>query len=932
MPGDYSRKIFNRKKHYSAVLEQQGRVQLDADWNEQVDLQHYREQTASLDLVGKSGIPKNNGGFKVSINPNKTDLYIAPGRIYISGLLFECEADPAASYLSQPHYTEPDRTMFADDEIANLIDGSYIAFIEAWQREISYLDDPQIQEVALGEADTTTRLQNIWQFKLLRTAIEGTINCKTDFPEWNNIIAAPTGKLNVQTTEDAESSKPCVLPAKGGYSSLENQLYRVQIIRGGDQSAATYAWSRDNASIETAILNISGSTLTVSDIGKDEILGFSGGHWVEIVESEPSSAPPILFEINSVKPELKQIELQTSANIFQGKTNLKLRRWDMSGADYQNGIPVSTAWENMENGIQLMFAPGTYRAGDYWLIPARSATADIEWPRDNAENNLPQLPKGIEKYFSRLALVKVADGNVSIDDCRALFPTLTEICAEDICYSNKGCGESTATNVQEALDELCHKRDGACTYIAFPGVGWEKVFDKIAPGKDAQVCFQVGDYPLTSSVIIKDKGHLKLNGAGTGTRIIASGAEAAFVFEQCKSIVIRDIYAATSSFISKPAKNTKHLNGVITAIDCPSVKFSDLYLQCGTSTKAQVTCITVRNKAALFSSVHIQDCDLSIGNYQQGILLVNVVKSIIQNNRLTTHGSVNSIRREGLLSDKKYLSTVRSTLISKAGVKDLKDAEGMSVVNLTSSGQRISFLTTSSLKNDWSRLLAQNPANNIFSSKDLLNHVKKLADKVMLDKNFAETIDSFRAIRRAIIVQAQSIASRGITIAGTMAQDTKILNNTIENVLVGVHIGLSHQSARNIHDSAVVVMIHGNNIQVLLPRDAGKLDRHGIFIGNCRNCAVEDNNLFIQRLSGAQQLSVEGIKVWGLLGDRLIINKNVVCAKDGIKNNSFSTGILVKPIVKKSTLQQWLVMFNVAISRSTAIVISNGVVSTNNTP
>ena len=38
MPGDYSRRIFRNRKHYSGVLMQQGRVQLDADWNEQLDI------------------------------------------------------------------------------------------------------------------------------------------------------------------------------------------------------------------------------------------------------------------------------------------------------------------------------------------------------------------------------------------------------------------------------------------------------------------------------------------------------------------------------------------------------------------------------------------------------------------------------------------------------------------------------------------------------------------------------------------------------------------------------------------------------------------------------------------------------------------------------------------------------------------------------
>ncbi len=49
MPGDYSRQTFRQKQHYSGVLEQQGRVQTDADWNEQQDI------TARITLAEKSG-------------------------------------------------------------------------------------------------------------------------------------------------------------------------------------------------------------------------------------------------------------------------------------------------------------------------------------------------------------------------------------------------------------------------------------------------------------------------------------------------------------------------------------------------------------------------------------------------------------------------------------------------------------------------------------------------------------------------------------------------------------------------------------------------------------------------------------------------------------------------------------------------------------
>ncbi len=38
MSGDYTRFTFDPLKRYSGVLMQQGRVQLDSDWNEEIDI------------------------------------------------------------------------------------------------------------------------------------------------------------------------------------------------------------------------------------------------------------------------------------------------------------------------------------------------------------------------------------------------------------------------------------------------------------------------------------------------------------------------------------------------------------------------------------------------------------------------------------------------------------------------------------------------------------------------------------------------------------------------------------------------------------------------------------------------------------------------------------------------------------------------------
>ena len=66
MSGDYSRQRFEPSKHFSAVLMQQGRVQLDADWNEQGAILDRRWRAETTDLIGRCGVPKETpDGFKI---------------------------------------------------------------------------------------------------------------------------------------------------------------------------------------------------------------------------------------------------------------------------------------------------------------------------------------------------------------------------------------------------------------------------------------------------------------------------------------------------------------------------------------------------------------------------------------------------------------------------------------------------------------------------------------------------------------------------------------------------------------------------------------------------------------------------------------------------------------------------------------------------
>ena len=74
MHADLSRLTFRPERHYSAVVAQQGRVQLDADINEQTAIQLHQARTLAADLIGRHGGPRDAAGFKIDYVGGKHDI------------------------------------------------------------------------------------------------------------------------------------------------------------------------------------------------------------------------------------------------------------------------------------------------------------------------------------------------------------------------------------------------------------------------------------------------------------------------------------------------------------------------------------------------------------------------------------------------------------------------------------------------------------------------------------------------------------------------------------------------------------------------------------------------------------------------------------------------------------------------------------------
>src|SRR5215212_1680898 len=90
MKGDFSRSTFHPEKHFTGVRMQQGRVLLDAEWNEQVDIQNLHDEIEVIDIVGPSGASRITGGFALVAVPG--DFIITPGRMWVDGILAENDA------------------------------------------------------------------------------------------------------------------------------------------------------------------------------------------------------------------------------------------------------------------------------------------------------------------------------------------------------------------------------------------------------------------------------------------------------------------------------------------------------------------------------------------------------------------------------------------------------------------------------------------------------------------------------------------------------------------------------------------------------------------------------------------------------------------------------------------------------------------------
>ena len=101
-------------------------------------------------------------------------------------------------------------------------------------------------------------------------------------------------------------------------------------------------------------------------------------------------------------------------------------------------------------------------------------------------------------------------------------------------------------------------------------------------------------------------------------------------------------------------------------------------------------------------------------------------------------------------------------------------------------------------------------------------------------------------------------------------------------------------------------------------------------MGNCQDLIIENNTVTLERMAGANELRVNGIEIWGVFGQRLMVTKNMVRSADAVINmvsdigavkfSSFDIGIFIKLLKTTWSVSQFAVLWNVVPSKVQGVV------------
>ena len=429
-------------------------------------------------------------------------------RMYVNGIL--CSRNNWDSYLTQKdissasgvdYFMDYSAEINQEDQERHRYRGiqkaiSYMVYADVWNRGITHLEDPEIREVALGGADTATRLQTICQIKIKEIPERSDFHQMVRLAEYEirEMIEQGTGRLSIIYPDNSSLSNP-----DSNHRTLGNNLYRVQIHDSGTESEvknnnnnnknrATFKWSKDNASLAFAVKKLSGEEVILDQGGRRLDNVFRIGDLIEIIDDidELSEQPRgYMRRITHIDVDRRALSWSVSwsarkeseqkgirylhepvsirSERYRPELHPKVILWD--GLDYVNTTVKDSSSCNVlsdegssgsDSALRIKFHPGSFISGHYWNFTTRS--------NGKVELLKSAKPVGPQHHYALLALIRKEPGKEIeiVEDLRHVFQPLTNLRAIDISYDsgNRSRSETTTTitTVQAAIQRLSEGR------------------------------------------------------------------------------------------------------------------------------------------------------------------------------------------------------------------------------------------------------------------------------------------------------------------------------------------------------------------------------------------------------------------------------------------------------------------------------------------
>ena len=550
MGSDRARISYDERQQYRSVVMQQGRVTLEADWNESQVISAEESRKDLLDIIGPAGTPDN--GYALTFPAPGFDFQVGAGTMYVGGL---------RAYL-------PQSVLYSQqsDWLDNIVDpdwvplpqqapGNEYVYLFLREQEVSAVEDSDLKDVALGGPDTAQRTRFIQHIVRLVTTGKDCPSALADAEtKWESeglLFDPATMRLNsmatllVGFTNSAGTPTPCDPTAQGGYLGADNQLIRVQVSSVGSQiegPGPQLLWGYDDASFLYRVDVVDPQTLKLQSRPIDAEHQPQSGQAVEVLMAAAELANGeyvaaadgfVTTLAAAYNPDTQTVSLQSPLPAAYGDGNPKdphpvrvfLRVWQQQ-LPFTPGTPVPLG----DTGVQVTLHTSNnepFHLGDYWMFAVRPSTPQQVYPERYLTTAQP--PDGPRLWICPLAVIAwlPSGGGQVIADCRNPFDNLVDLTRKKLggcCTVNVSPGDLTAkTTLQSILDQ----------YRGKAGVN---------------VCFAPGVYNLTQPLIMtSEHSNFTLEACAGGVVFqLPQGSEPAFlqgiiVLNAASSVSIRGI-------------------------------------------------------------------------------------------------------------------------------------------------------------------------------------------------------------------------------------------------------------------------------------------------------------------------------------------------------------------------------------------------------